>query len=166
VSGPAGSELAYLSRALKAPRIKAVSGRLASRARDEGWDYEAYLAAVLAEEVSARDSHGGAARVKAARFPATKTLDDFDFTVQTSVSRQVIAHLAQLDFLAEAKNVVFLGPPGTGKTHLSIALGVRPPDAASGSPSPRRTSGSTGSVPPSGPGGSTTSSSGSGGSRC
>lgn len=120
----AASELAYLARALKAPRIGAVSARLAARAREEGWDYEVYLAAVLAEEVAARDSHGGAARVKAARFPAVKTLDDFDFTVQTSVSRTVIAHLAQLDFLAEAKNVVFLGPPGTGKTHRSIALGV------------------------------------------
>ena len=115
------AELGYLSRALMAPRIKAVSSRLASGARDEGWDYEAYLAAVLAEEVAARDSHGGSAPVKAARFPATKTLDDFDFTVQTSVSRQVIAHPAQLDFLAEAQNVVFLGPPGTGETHLSIA---------------------------------------------
>lgn len=80
--------LGYLSRALKAPRIKAVSGRLASRARDEGWDYEACLAAVLAEEVSARDSHGGSARVRAARFPAVKALDDFDFAVQTSVSRR------------------------------------------------------------------------------
>jgi DNA replication protein DnaC len=125
VSAPAASELVYLSRALKAPRIRAVAGRLAERARDEGWEYQAYLAAVLAEEVSARDSHGGSARVKAARFPATKTIDDFDFTVQTSVSRQLIAHLAQLDFLAEARNVVFLGPPGTGKTHMSIALGVQ-----------------------------------------
>ncbi|MCI0582137.1 MAG: ATP-binding protein [Chloroflexi bacterium] len=111
------SELAFLSAALKAPRIKTVSGRLAERARSEGWDYEAYLAAVLTEEVSSRDSHGGAARVKAARFPATKTLDDFDFTIASSVDRTLIAHLAQLDFLAEAKNVVFLGPPGTGKTH-------------------------------------------------
>ncbi|MGH7320762.1 MAG: ATP-binding protein, partial [Candidatus Rokuibacteriota bacterium] len=85
MTGPAASELAYLSRALKAPRINAVSARLAGRARDEGWDYEAYLAAVLTEEVSARDSHGGSARVKAARFPAVKTLDDFDFTVQASV---------------------------------------------------------------------------------
>jgi DNA replication protein DnaC len=124
MSGPT-SELAYLSRSLKAPRIAAVSGRLAAKAREEGWDYEHYLAAVLAEEVTARDGHGGAARVKAAHFPAVKTIDDFDFTVQTSVNRQTIAHLATLDFLAEAKNVVFLGPPGTGKTHLSIALGVQ-----------------------------------------
>jgi DNA replication protein DnaC len=110
------SELAYLSRSLKAPRIRAVSGRLAERARDV-WDHETYLAAVLAEEVSARDSHGGEARVKAARFPAVKTIDGFDFKVQPSVKREVIAHLAQLDFLAEATNIVFLGPPGTGKTH-------------------------------------------------
>ena len=124
MSGP-GSELAFLARALKAPRINAVAGRLAERARADGWDYEHYLAAVLGEEVDARDEHGGSARVRAARFPAVKTIDDFDFTIQTSVSRTTIAHLAQLDFLAEAQNIVFLGPPGTGKTHLSIALGVQ-----------------------------------------
>ena len=118
------SDIAFLARALKAPRIREAAASLADRAREEGWDHETYLAAVLEAAVDARTSHGGQARVRAARFPQTKTLDDFDFGFQRSVKREAMAHLAQLDFLIERKNVVFLGPPGTGKTHLSIALGV------------------------------------------
>jgi DNA replication protein DnaC len=119
------SDVAFYSRALKAPRIAALASPLAERARSEGWDYEQYLAEVLSEEVSSRESHGGENRVKAARFPQVKTLDDFDFSLQRSVKRHQISHPAQLDFLREATNVVFLGPPGTGKTHLSIALCVQ-----------------------------------------
>ena len=72
---------------------------------------------------SARDSHGGEGRIKAARFPARKTLEEFDFTFQRSVKKTVIEHLGQLDFLHARENVILLGPPGTGKTHLAIALG-------------------------------------------
>ncbi|MGH2579481.1 MAG: ATP-binding protein, partial [Actinomycetota bacterium] len=107
------SDVAFFSRALKAPRIAELAASLAERARSEGWDYEAYLAQVLSEEVTSRESHGGDARVKAARFPQVKTLDDFDFSFQRSANRHTISHLAQLDFLREATNVVFLGPPGT-----------------------------------------------------
>ena len=57
--------------------------------------------------------------------PPTRLLEEFDFTFQRSVKKQVIEHLGQLDFLHAKQNVILLGPPGTGKTHISIALGVR-----------------------------------------
>lgn len=125
MSTKAASDLAYLCRALKAPSLADAAGRLAERARTDGWTHEAYLAACLEREVAARQSHGGEARIKAARFPARKTLEDFDYEHQRSVRRDVIAHLGALDFVEARENVVFLGPPGTGKTHLAIGLSVR-----------------------------------------
>lgn len=119
------AELAYLTRVLKAPSLAASVDRLAERARAESWTHEEFLAACLQREVAARESHGGEARIRAARFPARKALEDFDYEHQRSVKREVIAHLGTLDFVAAKDNVVFLGPPGTGKTHLSIGLGIR-----------------------------------------
>src|SRR5579872_6484111 len=116
-------QLHYLAGALKAPRITEAAGRLADQARDAGWSFEDYLAAVLEREVSARNASGAHLRIRAAGFPAAKTLEDFDFDAQPAVRAQVGA-LASGGFLTEARNVVLLGPPGTGKTHLAIALGV------------------------------------------
>src|ERR671924_653942 len=122
---PAASELAHLFRALKAPAAARALPALADRAREEEWSYERFAEALLSTEVSSRESHGGESRIKAGRFPARKTLEEFDFTFQRSVKRQVVEHLGQLDFLHTRECIVCLGPPGTGKTHLAIAISIR-----------------------------------------
>ena len=119
------SELTHLFRAMKAPAAARALPKLAERARAEEWSYERFAEALLSTEQSSRDAHGGEGRIRAARFPARKTLEEFDFTFQRSVKKQVIEHLGQLDFLHARENVVLLGPPGTGKTHLATALGIR-----------------------------------------
>jgi DNA replication protein DnaC len=119
------SELSHLFRALKAPAAARALPKLAERAREDSWSHERFLEAVLSTEVASRDSHGGESRIKAARFPARKTLEEFDFTFQRSVRKQVVEHLGQLDFLHARENVVLLGPPGTGKSHLAIAISIR-----------------------------------------
>src|SRR4051794_29318157 len=119
------SEVQFLTRALKAPTLREAVPRLADRARAESWTHEEYLAACLQREVSARESHGGEGRIRAARFPARKSLEEFDFDHARGLRRETIAHLGTLDFVAARDNVVFLGPPGTGKTHLAIGLAIR-----------------------------------------
>jgi DNA replication protein DnaC len=121
----ATSDVAYLCRALKAPSLARSVERLAERARAESWTHEEFLAACLEREVAARQSNGGELRIRAARFPARKTLEEFDYDHQRSLKRDVIAHLGALDFVEAKDNVVFLGPPGTGKTHLAIGLSIR-----------------------------------------
>jgi DNA replication protein DnaC len=118
-------EIAFLTRALKAPTLRESVSRLAERARAESWTHEEYLIACLQREVSARDSHGGEGRIRAARFPARKSLEEFDYDHARALKRDTIAHLGTLDFVTARDNAVFLGPPGTGKTHLAIGLAIR-----------------------------------------
>jgi DNA replication protein DnaC len=106
------SELSHLFRSLKAPAAARATPKLAERARAEEWSYERFLEGVLSTEVASRESHGGEGRIKAARFPARKTLEEFDFTFQRSVRKAVVEHLGQLDFLHSKECIVCLGPPG------------------------------------------------------
>ncbi len=119
------AELAFLTRALKAPTLREAVARLAERARAESWTHEEFLAACLQREVSARETHGGEGRIRAARFPGRKSLEDFDFEHARGPKREQIAHLGTLDFVTARENVVFLGPPGTGKTHLATGIAIR-----------------------------------------
>jgi DNA replication protein DnaC len=119
------ADLAFLTRALKAPTLRESIPRLADRAREASWSYEEFLAACLQREVSARESHGGEGRIRAARFPARKSLEEFDFDHARGLKRDQVAHLGTLDFVTARENVVFLGPPGTGKTHLATGIAIR-----------------------------------------
>ena len=108
------AEITFLTRALKAPTLREAVGRLAERARSESWTHEEFLVACLQREVSARDSHGGEERIRAARFPSRKSLEEFDFDHARGLKRDLIAHLGTLDFVVARDNVVFLGPVEAG----------------------------------------------------
>jgi DNA replication protein DnaC len=120
-----GERLPYLLSKLKAPRVLERLAPTAERARAEQWPYEQFLEALLEVEVFAREASGARQRTRHAQFPARKTLEDFDWAAQPAAERPLVMHLAQLAWIDEHANVCFLGPPGTGKTHLAIALAMK-----------------------------------------
>jgi DNA replication protein DnaC len=98
---------------------------LLQQAQSQQLTYEAFLQQVLISEKDARQQLAYQRRLRLARLPASKTLEAFDFSFQPGLSQRLVQELATLSFLATSTNVVLLGPPGVGKTHLVSALAVK-----------------------------------------
>jgi DNA replication protein DnaC len=113
----------HLAR-LKLDRMAAIVDQLATDAVQEELSYLGFLDRLLDEEVATRLARSIEMRTKMARFPFQKTLEQFDFAFQPGIDERQVKELATLRFVAHAENVILLGPPGVGKTHLAVALGL------------------------------------------
>jgi DNA replication protein DnaC len=97
----------------------------AQQAAANQWSYTHFLGYLLDGELDERRRRSVELSLQFAKFPYRKRLEDFDYDAQPSIDRRMVEELATARFCAEGRNVVMLGPPGVGKTHLAIALGVR-----------------------------------------
>lgn len=122
-------ELDHLLDKLRMDHLEAQIDAVCEQAAHKQLDYKAFLAQALETEWQGRFQKGIEVRLRLARFPWLKTLDQFDFDFQPSLDRRQVRELAGMSFVERAHNVVLLGPPGVGKTHLAIALGVKAVEA-------------------------------------
>ncbi len=111
-------------RVLKMPGLRGAYQPLARQAAEAGWTFEVYLKELLEAELRSRDEHMIAHRLKEAKFPEMKSLEQIEWKLIEGVSRQKIAELATCAYLDEAADIIIAGPIGTGKTHLAIGLGM------------------------------------------
>jgi len=105
--------------------IAAIFEAEAEKAAKTGLSYTDYLKKLIEEEVANKTDRSINAKIAKAKFPQLKTLEMFEFSFQPSVDEKYIRELAHLGFIKKAENVVFLGPPGVGKSHLATALGIK-----------------------------------------
>jgi len=102
---------------------------LCDQAAKKDWSYREFLEKALAIEHNQREQSGVQGRLTRARFPWIKTLTDFDLNFQPSIDKKVIRDLSGLSFIERSENILLLGPPGVGKTHIAIGLGVKAAEA-------------------------------------
>jgi DNA replication protein DnaC len=114
----------YLKR-LKLPAIAGCYERLAEEALANQANFYDYLCCLLEQEVESRDSSSRKRRISESKFPTLKTLDSFNFEEIPGLDKNLVLKLSKGQYLPERENIIFIGGQGTGKTHLSIALGIQ-----------------------------------------
>lgn len=122
-------DLTHLLEKLKMDHLEAQLDAVCEQAAECDLDYKTFLAEALQVEWQGRFQKGIETRLRQSRFPWIKTMEQFDFDFQPSLDRRQVRELTGLSFVERAHNVVVLGPPGVGKTHLAVALGVKAVEA-------------------------------------
>jgi DNA replication protein DnaC len=117
------TQLNQLARYLKLSTLPHQASLLAKQAKLNQLTYEDYLIQLLELEIQDKQVRATKRRIHAAQFPFCKTLDEFDFALANPLPQSLLLELTLCHFIAQAEPIIFIGEPGTGKTHLAIALG-------------------------------------------
>src|SRR5712692_8421922 len=112
-------------KALRLPTVGAECEKVAHRCATDNVDHLTYLLQLTELELLEREKRAAERRLKAARFPTIKTLEGFDFTARPSVNKVLVTELARCEFIDKRENVLLVGNPGTGKSHLATALAAQ-----------------------------------------
>jgi len=112
-------------RALKLKGMVSVYRELSGRATAGNLQYEEYLALLLEEEVKRKTDSSVKTKIVKSRLPYLKSIEEFDFSYQPGLKEKEVIRLSSLEFIEQKGNVIFLGPPGVGKTHLSVGLAMK-----------------------------------------
>ena len=123
--------LAHHLKVLKLPTFLRDYDKVAKQCAAEGIDHARYLLRLAELELIDRERRMVERRIKAARFPATKSLDSFDFKAIPSLNKMMVLELARCDYITRQENIIAVGNSGTGKTHIALGLGLAACSASS-----------------------------------
>ncbi len=119
------NDLDGMLKRLHLPTVRRLYPELALRAESDGMSYRDYLGTLIAEEIAHRAETRIQRAVRKAHFPFLRTIEEFDFTFQTSLRLQMLGSFLGPELVSEGRCAIFGGPPGRGKTHLAVAIGYR-----------------------------------------